>query len=157
MVSNIHQLLHFIQSSINFGSLWAHSRYCFEHGLIVKIKHSTKGVINQISRNLSYRQSEVVLTRHVKNNPFLPVQKFVQYLDSKNTKKTLKTDSVRYFGRSYPTDTKWVELLHLSNESRAYRKIVKNNCLYTSIKKKFTQITLLHSLTPKNLLRYQNF
>ena len=59
-----------------------------------------------------------------------------------------KIDEARYFGSNRPTKHRWVQLLHLSNDSRTYRKIVKNRWWYTSSKS--------HRLKPENSFAITN-
>ena len=65
---------------------------------------------------------------------------------SKYAKNRYKIDEARYFGSNRPTKHRWVQLLQLPNDSRTYRKIVKNRWWYTSSKN--------HRLKPEKLFRY---
>ncbi|XP_067203731.1 uncharacterized protein [Linepithema humile] len=134
MTYNIHQLLHLAQSVADWGPLWAHSGYCFENGngQIVRKVHGAKGVVHQICRSIAMSQSELILKKHIALKAFSNVSSFISYLDKKNAKQTCKLSHARYFGPHYKTSLMWKEELELSDESRTYRKMVKERCLYTS-------------------------
>lgn len=75
MTFNVHQLLHLVQSVIDWGSLQAHSCYSYEsgNGQILRKIHAAKGVVHQIIRSIQFAQSKVVLQNHVlETNPLSP-------------------------------------------------------------------------------------
>lgn len=128
--------MHMAQSVINWGSLWAHSGYCFKsgNGRVLKAIHSAKAPVYQVCRNLMYHRNEIILRQHVKRNPLSAVMNYITYLDKKETKATLKLGNVRYFGFLRKVADNWKIRLQLTNESKSYKKIVKNRCLYTTDK-----------------------
>lgn len=133
----MHQLLHITQSVVDWGPLWAHSGYCFEsgNGHILRKVQAAKGVVSQICRSVAMIQSELILKTHVAQKSYSKITNFVNYLDHRYCKSTVKLSQVRYFGRNRPLSRRWITELQLSNESRVYRKIVKDRCLYTSCRK----------------------
>ena len=133
MTYKVHQLLHLTESVLNWGPLWAHSGYCFKHGngVLKNKNHAAKGVIHQVCRALCMVQCLLILRRHVQNlNPESTPLNYYFYLNDNEAKATLKIDKIRYFGKTYSTNRRWVEELNLSNNCRTYRKIVKNGCVY---------------------------
>ncbi|KAL7288253.1 hypothetical protein TKK_0017593 [Trichogramma kaykai] len=136
MTYNVHQLLHLVSSVANWGPLWAHSGYTFENGngQLVKKIQAAKGVIPQICRALSMAQSNLVLKKHIFSKPYSGVSDYITYLQKKTSKLTYKFLNARYFGRNYKVATKWIQELNISNESRIYRKMVKDRCLFNSSK-----------------------
>ncbi|XP_023315519.1 uncharacterized protein LOC111693857 [Trichogramma pretiosum] len=136
MTYNVHQLLHLVSSVANWGPLWAHSGYTFENGneQLVKKIQAAKGVIPQICRALSMAQSNLVLKKHIFSKPYSRVSDYITHLQKKTSKLTYKFLNARYFGRNYKVATKWIQELNISNESRIYRKMVKDRCLFNSSK-----------------------
>ena len=135
MTYNVHQLLHLTESVKNWEPLWSHFGYPFEsgNGYIVKTVHAAKGVISQICRYLNMNQSVTALQKQIiseKNGS--PIIKFCNELDSIHTNKSYKLQNNRYFGRPMSVDSHFIEILHLSDKSRGYNKMIRNKCVYKS-------------------------
>ena len=82
------------------------------------------------------KKSEFIMKEHINNTrPFSAIHKYISYLDSKKNETTLKLSHARYFGPYRLTRFRWIEQLQLSNQSRTYKKMVKDQCLYTSSKR----------------------
>ena len=138
MTYNIHQCLHLAQSVADWGPLWSHSDYCFENGngQLVRQIQAAKGVIHQLCRLITMKQSEFILKKHITNRPCTAIHRFISYLDNKKARSTLKLSHARYFGPYRQTKPRWIDQLQLSNQNRTYKKMVKDRCLYTSCKRK---------------------
>ena len=139
MMYNVHQLLHMAQSVVDWGPLWAHSGYCFEtgNGQLLRKIHAAKGVVHQLCRAITMRKSELILKKYIINTrPYSAIHNFITYLDKKKAVTTLKLLHARYFGPYKRTKPHWIQQLGLSSQSRSYKKMVKNECLYTSCKKR---------------------
>lgn len=138
MTYNIHQLIHIPQSVADWGPLWAHSCYAFEsgNGKIVKSVHAAKGVIHQMCRNISMKQSIVILKKHLEKENFSRAIDFCYSLENRCTNKTYKVGNHRYFGVELEFDDALTEPLNLSNDStRVYERLVKERCLFQSSNK----------------------
>ncbi|KAJ8671485.1 hypothetical protein QAD02_002744 [Eretmocerus hayati] len=63
LTHNMHQLLHLIDSILNWGPAWAHSAFLFEseNAKLLKYIHSQKGVILQILRFIQLHRFEQML------------------------------------------------------------------------------------------------
>ncbi|XP_049271227.1 uncharacterized protein LOC125758252 [Rhipicephalus sanguineus] len=73
MTFNHHQLLHLVTAARNFGPLWAHSAFVFEHGngKVLRTVTSAKGVPQQVlERMVMLQQLELAMT-------FFPLQRKV--------------------------------------------------------------------------------
>lgn len=135
MTYNVHQLVHISQSVINWGPLWSHSGYAFEsgNGEIVTFIQAAKGVLNQITRCIAFRQNETYL----KANVFEKSKKILELYDclsSKHVKRTVKLSSIRYYGVPVhlSSDSKWKDKLNLSCDAVMYKRMSKDMCLYSS-------------------------
>ncbi|KAJ8685505.1 hypothetical protein QAD02_021298 [Eretmocerus hayati] len=134
MTHNVHTLLHLAQSVFDWGPLWCHNCYCYENTNQKYLKqiHSTKGVIYQICRSVSMRQSELILRRHVASRENSVVVDYVNYLEYRHAQETYKLRNARFFGWSRGASENIVLRLGLTMQSRMYGKMVKDGCLYTS-------------------------
>ncbi|KAJ8669893.1 hypothetical protein QAD02_001152 [Eretmocerus hayati] len=134
MTFNVHQLLHLAQSVLDWGPLWAHSCYCFEsfNSIVLKEIHSAKGVIHQVCRSVSMRQSELLLRRHVGLNEHSSMIEYVEYLDCKRAQKTVRLANQRYFGKYRNPGQNIIDRLNLTEHARLYYRMVKDGCLYTA-------------------------
>ncbi|XP_058801725.1 uncharacterized protein LOC131670273 isoform X1 [Phymastichus coffea] len=135
MTYNVHQLLHAVQSTINWGSLYYHSGYGFENGNgeIVKMVNSAKGVQYQICRMIGMNRSDRILTKFIlENYPDSPVIDYVKYLETKECTKVLTTNVGRYFGVFSRPTPEWTRLLNLSNAAIIYKKLIKSGCTFLS-------------------------
>ena len=139
MTFNIHQLTHISQSVADWGPLWAHSGYTFEsgNGQIVKTVHAAKGVINQVCRNLSMTESLIMMEQHISAKEHSPVKEYCFYLENRCTQKTYKMGINRYFGRHSAPDRAFIADIPLQDRDhyKAYKKLIKNQCVYKSSKK----------------------
>ena len=136
MSYNIHQLIHMVQSVLDWGPLWAHCGYPFEsgNGKILRMVHAAKGVLNQIFRNLSMNESLMILEKHVQLKERSPIIDFCYYLNNRSTQKTEAMGNNRYFGKRL--NPRRIEGFNLSYDtSRAYEKLVKDKCLFQSCNK----------------------
>ncbi|XP_024876430.1 uncharacterized protein LOC112457524, partial [Temnothorax curvispinosus] len=135
MSFNVHQVSHLSQSVADWGPLWSHSCYPFEsgNGHIIKCVHAAKGVLSQICRTLSIKQSIMMLERHVLAKDFSPVLDYCYYLQNRCTIRTEKFGINRYFGKELRVDPIIINQLNLCIErTRAYGRMVKNKCLFKS-------------------------
>ncbi|KAJ8671928.1 hypothetical protein QAD02_003187 [Eretmocerus hayati] len=133
MKFNVHQLLHAAQSVINWGPFWARYGYCFEsnNGTLKKNIHSPKGVINQLCRFVSMKQSALIMTQHVtQNNLDSPIIAYVNDLQYRRPRSALTLGTTRFFGPYKKPTQDERDALRLSDNSRAYRKMVKDRCQY---------------------------
>ncbi|KAL7304806.1 hypothetical protein TKK_0003029 [Trichogramma kaykai] len=137
MSYNIHQMLHLVQSVIDWGPLWAHHGYPFENsnGEISRSAKSAKGVLFQIGRSLNFKRCINEIECHLQKTQPERLQ-FCNSLDKKFTGKSYKISHLsacRYFGRATETEDKWINQLHLFRESAlSYTRMVKDNCLYST-------------------------
>ncbi|KAL7296458.1 hypothetical protein TKK_0010464 [Trichogramma kaykai] len=133
MTFNVHQLVHLSHSVINFGPLWSHSGYCFENGngkIVERIK-AAKGVVHQICRNIGISRSALILQKYLDDqDPDSMILEYVDYLENRESIKTNKTDTCRYFEKADHAPMNWRRELDLSDTALIYKKMVKNNCLY---------------------------
>ena len=160
MTYNIHQLLHLTQSVVDWGPLWAHSEYDFEsnNGNLLRQIHAAKGVIHQLCRSLTMSQSELILLEHFATKPPTSVHSFISYLDTKSFQKSVKFGHSRYFGPNYPTKQKWIDQLRLSGSTRTFKKMIKDNCVYMSHKRKRLRSDNAHALIADGrYMRLQDF
>ena len=134
---NIHQFLHVVQSILDWGPAWAHFGYPFENhnGRIKRCVHAAKGVLRQICRYLTMSQALIVLRENVAtvvdNSQVLQI---CDDLENRNTKSSVKEGAHRYFGKSMPCVPSIVQQYNLPEEhTRAYKKLVKDNCVFKSI------------------------
>lgn len=67
MTFNMHSLLHLSKSVLHWGPLWSHNAYAFEsgNGNLLKVIHASKGIHNQICRQISLKYSFLNLKDHV--------------------------------------------------------------------------------------------
>ncbi|KAJ8668721.1 hypothetical protein QAD02_011348 [Eretmocerus hayati] len=134
MTHNVHTLLHLAQSVLDWGPLWCHNCYSYENlnqKYLKQIK-STKGVIYQICRAVSMRQSELILRRHVASKEDSVVADYVHYLEYRHAQQTCKLTNARFLGWSSSVSEDLVNRLGFTMESRLFGKMVKGGCLYTS-------------------------
>ncbi|KAJ8673572.1 hypothetical protein QAD02_004834 [Eretmocerus hayati] len=133
MTFNVHQLLHAAQSVLDWGPFWARSGYCFEsnNGTLKEHIHSPKGVINQLCRYVSMKQSALIMTAHVAETiPESPILGYVDDLQHRRARSAVNIGASRFFGPyRAPTQDESTELF-LSANSRAYLKMVKDGCQY---------------------------
>uniref|UniRef100_A0ABD2WBX3 Transposase domain-containing protein n=1 Tax=Trichogramma kaykai TaxID=54128 RepID=A0ABD2WBX3_9HYME len=136
MTYNIHQLLHIVQSVIDWGPLWAHFGYPFENGngQLLKVVHAAKGVINQMCRHIARNQSLIILENHVsvvlQDSPIMP---YVTYLNARYTQKSFSINENRYFGKKKCLEDTFVEKFHLhEHHCVTYRRLLKNKCMFHS-------------------------
>ena len=133
MTLNIHQLLHIVQSVIDFGLLWSHS--CFgpesNNGKIVKKIKSAKGVINQICRSIMMSQSLIILKDKITDKES-EVLNFAKYLDHRYYVSTsAKMPYARYFQRHKSHPDHLASLPMTLDNNEGYCKMVKDGDLYT--------------------------
>jgi len=95
--------------------------------------HAAKGVLSQICRTLSIKQSIMMLERHVLKKDFSPVLDYCYYLQNRCTIRTEKFGINRYFGKELRPDPVIIKQLNMCIErTRASGKMVKNKCLFKS-------------------------
>ena len=101
MTFNIHQLLHLAQSVANWGPLWSHWGYPFEagNGQLLKAAHASKGVLHQLCCFVTGDFSMRILQKHNIQKEDSAMNDFIYYLENRCTKKTVKVDGNRYFGK----------------------------------------------------------
>ncbi|KAL7291599.1 hypothetical protein TKK_0014639 [Trichogramma kaykai] len=136
MTYNIHQLLHIVQSVINWGPLWAHFGYPFENGngQLLRVVHAAKGVINQMCRHITRNSSLIILENHVstvlRESPIMP---YIRYLDTRYTKKIFSFNNNKYFGKRKRLEGQYVDMFNLDVQNCVtYRRLLKNNCMFHS-------------------------
>ncbi|KAL7290560.1 hypothetical protein TKK_0015327 [Trichogramma kaykai] len=136
MTYNIHQLLHLVQSVVDWGPLWAHFGYPFENGngQLLKVVHAAKGVINQMCRHIARSQSLIILENYVsvvlQESPIMP---YVRYLDARYTQKSFSINENRYFGKQKRLEDFYVDEFQLNEPHYvSYRRLLKNNCMFHS-------------------------
>lgn len=136
ITSNVHSLLHTVQSVIDWGPLWAHSGYPFENsnGNIKDMLHASKGSISQICRRIKMKEAIVLIKRKVK---FLydGVERTFNSILNRNTVKTIKAGANRYFGKKMPITDDLARVLMLDPKAVAFHKMMKNNCIFSSAHK----------------------
>ena len=140
MTYNVHQGgMHLVQSVADWGPLWAHSGYAFEsgNGQIIRNVHAAKGVISQVCRNLSVKESLIIMEEHISMKEESPVIDFCYYLENRCTKETIKIDNNRYFGKSTDVPNEYIRKFNLSeNSMRSFQKLIKNECVFKSCNNK---------------------
>lgn len=95
--------------------------------------HAANGVTNQICRKLSMHQCDLLLTNHILPESSPRVKKYCSNLVNRNTQKTCKVNSGRYFGTPKIAKEAWVQKLQLSPQAVSYKRLVKDKCVYSSI------------------------
>lgn len=134
MTYNVHQLIHLVQSVVDFGPLWAHNCFCFEsmNGILMKKIKSAKGVLHQICRSILMNQSLIIFLEFI--NPRSGISEYCHHLD--NREEVIHTLVMRH-GR-YFNVPQTIDEMHLSavpdilERPESYHKFVKCKCLYTS-------------------------
>ncbi|XP_058806329.1 uncharacterized protein LOC131672849 [Phymastichus coffea] len=159
MTYNVHQLLHLAQSVADWGPLYVHSGYVFEsgNGKIKQTIYAAKGVLSQVCRHLYFKESIRILQKHVEAKDDSPCIQYVKYLDNGFVENTVKF-AYRYFGRT-AVDDKIIELFQLPKEQvRAFRKMVKDRCLFMSSKKKLFRSDNSHAVLKNgNYIEIEHF
>ena len=92
MTYNIHQLLHVIQSVVDWGPLWAHSSYCFESAnyvLLTAIK-CAKGVKQQIIRFINIHYITRILEEKVIPISSYIVKEYCEEITTVRVRNTIK-------------------------------------------------------------------
>lgn len=133
MTYNVHKVWHWPKSLETWGPSWAHNAFPFEtgNGDLLKMIKAANGVTNQICRKLSMHQSDLILTNSIFPMSSPRVQMYCSRLQSRNTQKTSKINSCRYFGAPRKPNPNWVQKLGLTSEALSYKKMVKDKCLYS--------------------------
>lgn len=131
---NAHMGSHWGKGQFNWGPSWAHNTFAFEsgNGKLLRMIKAANGVNHQICRQLSMRQCDLLLSNHILSNSSPKIQKYCFDLVNRNTKKTCKLQSARYFGAPKVAKENWIQKLKLTNAAVCYNRMVKDKCLYSS-------------------------
>lgn len=134
MTFNVHQLLHLATSVLNWGPLWAHSAYGFEsgNGDLLEIIHAAKGIHHQVCRHIGLKCSLITIKRKVYQNSSATTRKYIDDLCQNKVQKSFKMLDARYYGEMSKVNDEWSRILGLSNNAVAFKKMVRNGCLYLS-------------------------
>lgn len=134
MTYNIHQLLHILRSIFDWGPLWAHSTFPFEaaNHILLQTIHSARGVIQQVMRHVRLQKYVYLLEEKIYPSCSGTVLNYCQNVLGARTKKIIKITNVSYFGRGKSLTARANEIVNVSNEAKAYTKIIYLNCLFAT-------------------------
>lgn len=153
MSFNVHQLLHLTESVHHWGPLWCHSRNLFEsgNGNCVGMVHAANGVVSQICRNLSIKESLRVMEKHLCGTEDSPVMKFCYRLTHKCTAETLKIRNNRYFGANRRVQQDVVNVINLPRQHcKFYNRLFKNGSTFKTCQKVFNRSDNTFAITKNN-------
>ena len=97
---------------------------------------AAKGVTHQVCRSLSMRKCDTILRNRVLPQASAHIKELYRNFTGQNIKKSVKINSVRYFGASKKAEERWVEELHLTVETVSYKRMIKDKCIFTGLKNK---------------------
>lgn len=137
MTSNVHSLLHTVQSVIDWGPFWAHSGYPFEsfNGDIKDMLHASQGAISQVCRRIKMKEAIFLLKKNITFETPKIEQAFDEFFKSQ-TLKTIKIGSTRYFGKEKKISEELARELQLNPTTTFYERMFKNNCKFASDRRK---------------------
>lgn len=154
MTFNVHQLRHLCQSVRDWGPLWCHSGYVFEsgNGKIVKMVHAGNGVLSQICRNLSIRESIRIMKKYLPDFEHSKTGQFCQRLESKVTGKSYKVHDNRYFEINPTIRREFFNQVDARKQDcRAFNKLLKNNLVFKTCKRILERSNDTFAITSNNI------
>ena len=139
MTYNVHQLLHIVESVINWGPLWAHSCFAFEAGNHTSLRavKSARGVNVQILRFLMMTSTLHTLEKIVLPDCPEMVVNYCNKLSVAKLKKKSVSDEPIYFSGTKLNDKEQEYLRNKGiflNKLSAFYRMIMNDCLFTGSK-----------------------
>jgi hypothetical protein len=134
MTRNVHLLNHLAQTVANWGPLWACDAFPFEteNGKLIRRIKSAKGIPFQICRQIAF--DEAISMIHENMRPLC--QSVSQFLDKLNAKvmNAIKFHNI-VFLEPCNLEALNITTFLFSPNTRFYKKIIKDNCIYRSASK----------------------
>ena len=137
MTFNLHQHLHICEAVLNWGPLWTNSTFCFEtaNHYLLKAIQCARGVTQQVVRFVHINHSILIIENCVMNEASAAVTFFCDDVISAKVRNTFQITNLTYFGEYEYVDSNTINSFHLSEDTKCYKKMVKDRCLYESFTK----------------------
>lgn len=130
MTYNVHQLLHLCDSVRHWGPLWSHSGNAFDRF------HAANGVLSQICRNLSIKESIRIMKEEVPETDGSRVRDFCEAMENKCTVSSRKINQNRYFDPDSRVKDEFFETIQMPTaDCRAYKRLLIDKITYRSSEK----------------------